>query len=107
MLNDVDRVLAEAAVLAKIDVKGAIAEIGDERHSQTLGLETVDADGLPGKLAAGAEAADIAFEPQVLPRRNLVTHAKTDDGIDPFEVAGFGDGNLARTVELEAEALKI
>src|SRR5262245_14481645 len=107
MLNGLKAVLSEAAVLAIIDVKGAIAEIGAEGRSQTLGHETVDADSLPGKLAAGAEAADIAFEPQVLARRNLVTHAKTDHGIDPFEVAGLGDGDLARTVEVEAEALEI
>src|SRR4029453_14025850 len=105
MLKDVKAVLAETAILAVIDVKGAIADVGDERHSQTLGVETVDADGLPGKFAAGPKPADVAFEPQILARRNLVPDAETDHGIDPFEVVGLGNSDLARTVEPEAETL--
>ena len=66
MLNDVKAVLSKPAVLAIVNIKGAIADIGAERRAQTLGQEAVDADGLPGKFAAGAEAADIAFESQVL-----------------------------------------
>src|SRR5262245_8891932 len=107
MLNDVKAVLSEAAVFAIIDVKGAVAEIGAERHAQTLGHETVDADGLPGKFAAGAEAADIAFEPQALARRNLVPDAEANHGIDPFEVAGACNSDLTRAIEFEAEALEI
>src|SRR5262245_21933813 len=107
MLNDVKAVLSEAAVLAKIDVKGAVAEVGAERHSQTLGHETVDADGLPGKFAAGAEAADIALEAQILARRNLMPDAEANHGIDPFEVIAARNGDLARAAKPEAEALEI
>jgi hypothetical protein len=47
MLHEIKTLLSEPAVLAIVNVKCAVADIGVEWHAQTLRMEAVDAHGLP------------------------------------------------------------
>jgi hypothetical protein len=77
MLHDVEAVPSEPAALTIIDGQRAVTEIRVERDAENGGVKAIDPDDLPGELAAGAEAADIAFEAELLAGRDLMTRAPT------------------------------
>jgi hypothetical protein len=60
MLHIVNAIFAEPAILAEVYGERAIADDSVERSSETMDLEAIGSDHLPGEVAAGAEAADIA-----------------------------------------------
>src|SRR5262245_42736408 len=107
MLDDVEAVLSVAAVLTIVHGQRAVTDHGVQRRAEAVDVETVGSNRLPGEIAAGAEAADIAGQPKLLARRDLMPKPRTDHGIDPFEIAGSRDSDLARLAEFQAEAPEI
>ena len=59
MLNDVKGVLSEAAVLAVIDSKRAVADHRVEWLPETIDVEAIRGDGLPRKFTPDAETSNI------------------------------------------------
>ena len=91
MLNDVKGVLSEAAVLAVIDSKRAVADHRVEWLPETIDVEAIRGDGLPRKFTPDAETSNISYERKLSARGNLVSDPRSHDGIDPFKIAGSRD----------------
>jgi hypothetical protein len=68
-------------------------------------VKAIAAKQLPGEIAANAKPADVAKKLQLFSRRELVSHAQTDEGIKPFERSGSRDSERARP--LKTELLKV
>jgi hypothetical protein len=86
MLHDVEAVLSVPAALTIVDRECAVTDNRMKRCPEAGGVEAVDSDDLPGELAAGAKASDIAFESEVLAGGDLMPDAGSNHRIDPFEV---------------------
>ena len=91
MLNDVKAVLSEAAVLAEIDSKRAVAEHRVEWLPEAIDVEAIRGDGLPRKFTSGAKTSNISYERKLSARGNLMPDPRSHDGIDPFKIAGSRD----------------
>lgn len=66
MLHEVEALLSVPAGLTIVDVKRAVTDDRVQRFAEAIDIETISADHLPGEVAAGAETANIAFEPKFL-----------------------------------------
>ena len=93
MLHIVNAIFPEPAILTKVYGERAIADHSVEWSSEAMDVEAVGSDHLPGKVAASAEATDIAFEHKLLVWSNLMPDTSSHEWIDPFEVTGAGDGS--------------
>ena len=91
MLHIVNAIFTEPTILAKVDGERAIAYDSVEWSSETMDVEAVGSDHLPGEVATNAEAAHIAFEHKLLVWGDLMPDTPSHERIDPFEVAGAGD----------------
>ena len=111
MLHIVNGIFPEPAILAEVDGERAIADDSVEWSSETMDVEAVGSDHLPGEVAASAEATDIAFEHKLLVWSDLMPDSSSHEWIDPFEVTGAGDrsrrGALYGAPHAESEAFEI
>ena len=101
MLHDVQGVLAEPTILTEINGKRAVADNCVQRRTETIDIEAVGGDRLPGELASGAETTDIPYKRKLSARCNLMPDARSYNGIDPFKVARACDRHAARSLKLE------
>ena len=68
-------------------------------------VEAVASKQLPSEIAADAKAADVAEELKLPSWREFVSHAQSDERVDPFERAGSRDS--AGTRPLQAKLAEI
>src|SRR6185312_13009494 len=67
----------------------------------------INADRLPGNLATQPEAADVTPNENLLVGRELVTHAKAYDRVDPLNGVRTGDGEPGGALEVETREIDI
>ena len=101
MLHDVEGVLAEPTIFTEINGQRAVADNSVQRRTETIDIEAVGGNCLPGELAASAEPTDIPYERKLSARCDLMPDACSHDGIDPFKVARACDRQAAGTLKLE------
>src|SRR3954452_23615901 len=96
MLEHVELVSPAALALLIVDVERLVPEQarkGDPVPDREI--EGVSRDGLPGKLAAHSETADVTACEELLAGPNGEPNASPDERISPVHRARLGDGAIA------------
>src|SRR5689334_1773987 len=89
----VEPVSLPALALYIVDGQGPVADHARERDA-VIGaeVEAVAAKGLPGKIAPGAETADVSAQKELVLRRHRIADASPDERIEPVDRTGPGNG---------------